>query len=63
MLYKISKKPWQEKISHLTGIISSKWVINSIDFLKLSEIVDTTELEVTIPGYLLLFKTFIRELL
>lgn len=63
MLYKISKKPWQEKISHLTGIISSKWVINSIDFLKLSEILDTRELEVTIPGYLLLFKTFIRELL
>ena len=45
MLYKISKKPWQEKISHLTGIISSKWVINSIDFLKLSEILDTRELE------------------
>lgn len=63
MLYKISKKPWQEKISHLAGIISSKWVINSIDFLKLSEIVDTRELEVTIPGYFLLFKTCIRELL
>ena len=33
-------KNLDKKISHLTGIISSK-VINSIDFLKLSEIVDT----------------------